>query len=89
MMLRLLRLWRIAGQDLRLLWFALRHPARPLWLLPLVILLAVYAIEPLNIALPLLGMVDDFVLLPLALHLLLKFLPLEIRAGFAARTALR
>ena len=84
-MLRLLRLWRIAGRDLRLLWFALRHPARPLWLRPLVIVLTAYAIEPLNIAVPLLGVVDDFVLLPLTLHVLLKFLPLEIRAGFASR----
>jgi uncharacterized membrane protein YkvA (DUF1232 family) len=87
-MLRLLRLWRIAGRDLGLLWFAVRHPYRPAWLLPALILLGVYAIEPLNFTLPLLGAVDDFVLLPLALHVLLRFLPLEIRAGFAARARL-
>ena len=32
---------------------------------------------------------DDFVLLPLALHVLLKFLPTEIRNDFASRVALR
>jgi uncharacterized membrane protein YkvA (DUF1232 family) len=84
-MIRLFRLWRIGGTDLRLLWFALRHPNRPVWLLPLATILVVYAIEPLNFAVPLLGIVDDFVLLPLVLHLLLKFLPTEIRHGFAQR----
>jgi uncharacterized membrane protein YkvA (DUF1232 family) len=84
-MIRLFRLWRIGGTDLRLLWFALRHPNRPVWLLPLATILVVYAIEPLNFAVPLLGIVDDFVLLPLVLHLLLRFLPTEIRHGFAQR----
>ena len=86
-MLRLFRLRRIAGRDLRLLWFALRHPDRPIWLVPVLILLGVYGIEPLNFELPVLGVVDDFVLLPLALHVLLRFLPLQIRAGFAAQSS--
>jgi len=82
-MLRWLRLWRVAGRDLRLLWFALRHPNRPLWLLPAAILIAFYAIEPFNFAVPLLGVVDDLVLLPLVLHGLLRLLPKEILDGFA------
>ncbi len=48
-------------------------------------LLGIYAIEPLNFTLPLIGVVDDFVLLPLALHLLLRCLPQQIRAGFDVR----
>ncbi len=82
-MLRWLRLWRVAGRDLRLLWFALKHRSRPLWLLPAAILIAVYAVEPFNFAVPLLGIVDDLVLLPLVLHLLLRWLPKEILDGFA------
>jgi hypothetical protein len=54
-MIRLFRLWRIGGKDLRLLWFALRHPNRPVWLLPLVAILGVYTFEPLNFAVPLLA----------------------------------
>jgi uncharacterized membrane protein YkvA (DUF1232 family) len=81
-MLRLLKLWRFARRDLRLLYFALRHPGRPAWLWPAAGLLALYALEPANFALPALGAVDDFVLLPLVLHVLLKFLPADIRAGF-------
>jgi uncharacterized membrane protein YkvA (DUF1232 family) len=78
-MIRLFRLWRLGARDLRLLWFALRHPHRPVWLWPAALVLALYALEPLNFAVPLLGVVDDFVLLPLVLHLLIKFLPLHIR----------
>lgn len=84
-MMRLLRLWRLVGNDLRLLWFALRHANRPLWLLPAVAILVFYALEPLNFTLPLFGIVDEFVLVPLVLHVILKFLPAEIRAGFAPR----
>jgi len=81
-MIRLFRLWRLARGDLRLLWFALQHRNRPLWLWPAVAVLGVYALDPINFTLPVLGFVDDFVLVPLALHVLLKLLPSEIRTGF-------
>jgi uncharacterized membrane protein YkvA (DUF1232 family) len=85
-MLRLLRLWRLGGNDLRLLWFALRHPHRPVWLIPALALLGFYAFEPLNFAVPLLGVVDEFIILPLLLHLLVKFLPAQIRTGYGLRS---
>jgi len=68
-----------------LLWFALRRPNRPLWLLPAVVLLGLYALEPANFAIPVLGVVDDVILLPLALHILVRCLPAEIRHGFSRR----
>jgi len=71
-MRRLFRLWRLSGQDLRLLWMALRHPNRPRWLIPATIALAVFAVEPFNFAIPFLGIVDDVFLLPLLLRLLAK-----------------
>ncbi len=84
-MIRLIRLWRVCASDLRLLWYALGSPHRPIWLWPIAVILGLYALEPLNFEIPLLGLVDDFVLLPLALHVLVKLLPREIRAGFAAQ----
>jgi uncharacterized membrane protein YkvA (DUF1232 family) len=72
----------LGRSDLPLLWFALRHRSRPVWLWPAVLLLGLYALEPANFAIPLLGLLDDLVLLPLALHLMLKLLPAEIRSGF-------
>ena len=77
-MFRLWRLWRMGGRDLRVLWQSLRHPDRPVWLIPVLGVLAVYGLEPLNFAFPLLGAVDDLVLLPVAIHWLVKFLPPSI-----------
>jgi uncharacterized membrane protein YkvA (DUF1232 family) len=81
-MIRLFRLWRLGARDLRLLWFALRHPHRPVWLLPAALVLGFYALEPFNFVMPVVGVVDDFIVLPLLLHVLVSFLPLDIRAGF-------
>jgi uncharacterized membrane protein YkvA (DUF1232 family) len=72
-------LWRVSRHDLRTLWFALRHPSRPGWLLPVAIVLGLYAASPFNFAIPLLGVVDDLVLVPLVLHWLVKLLPAHLR----------
>ena len=81
-MIRLFRLWRLGGRDLHLLWFALGQPSRPRWLLPAVALLGFYAVDPLNFAMPLLGFIDDLVLLPLVLHWVVRFLPTDIRYAY-------
>jgi uncharacterized membrane protein YkvA (DUF1232 family) len=86
-MRRLLRLWRLARLDLHVLWFALWHRNRPAWLWPAAGLLALYALDPFNFVLPGMGVVDDLVILPFALHLLVKLLPPEIHASFARRHA--
>jgi uncharacterized membrane protein YkvA (DUF1232 family) len=81
---RILALWRlVAAQDLRLLWFAVRHERRPGWLLPGLACLALFAVEPLNFTLPVLGVVDEFVLVPLVLHGMVKMLPAHVLDGFA------
>jgi uncharacterized membrane protein YkvA (DUF1232 family) len=85
-MRRLLGLWRMGGKDLGLLWFALRHPHRPGWLLPAIAVLGLYAADPFNFAIPLLGVLDDVVILPLLLHVLLKLLPAEIRSAYVLRS---
>ena len=48
-MKRLVFLWNLVRDDLFVLWFALRHPDRPLWLVPVTALLALYALAPLNL----------------------------------------
>lgn len=83
-MKRIFALWRIvAGEDLRLLWFAIRHEKRPGWLLPGLAGLALFAVEPMNFAVPVLGAVDEFVLVPLLLHGMVKMLPAQVLEGFA------
>lgn len=78
-------LWRMSKTDLRLLWFALKHADRPRWLLPATAGLVLYAISPFNLALPLLGAVDDMVIVPLVLHFLLKCLPSQVLQGFTVK----
>ena len=89
-MKRLFALWRlVAGKDLRLLWFALRHEQRPGWLLPGLAGLTLFAVEPLNFAVPVLGAVDELVLVPLVLHGMIKMLPAHVLDGFARTRAAR
>ena len=83
-MKRIFALWRVvAGHDLRLLWFAIRHEGRPGWLLPGLAVLALFAVEPLNFTVPVLGAVDELVLVPLVLHSMAKMLPAHVLDGFA------
>lgn len=83
-MKRIFALWRVVGgQDLRLLWFAIRHEQRPGWLLPALAGLALFAVEPANFALPVLGVVDELVLVPLLLHGMVNMLPVQVVDGFA------
>ena len=83
---RLTVLWSVVRGDARLLWFALRHPLAPRWLKPAVALMLVYVLSPLDLvpdAIPVLGLVDDVVLVPLAIGFLVKRLPAALRADFA------
>ena len=78
-MRRLFIFWRQGGRDVKLLWRALKHPDRPAWLLPATVLLAFFALDPLNLAMPMLGAVDDLVILPLVLSTLVRALPRHLR----------
>jgi hypothetical protein len=69
----------MGGQDLRFLLKTLRHPGRPQWLVPALLVLIFFAFEPLNFALPLVGAVDDLVLLPLLLRGLAKLAAGSVR----------
>jgi hypothetical protein len=83
--MRLFRLWRASGRDLRLLFFALGHANRPVWLLPITGVLVFCAIDPLNVVAPVLGVLDEFLLIPTLLHWLMKLLPLNVRVDFEHR----
>ena len=76
-------LWSAIRGDARMLWRALRHPMAPGWLKPAVALLVLYVLSPVDLipdAVPLLGIVDDVVLVPLAIRHLLRRLPTALRA---------
>lgn len=80
---RLTVLWAAVRGDARLLWHALRHPEAPLWLKLGTVGLVLYVLSPVDLipdVLPVLGVVDDLVLVPLAMRWLLGRLPAHIRA---------
>ena len=76
--------------DAPKLWFALRHPAAPGWLKLGTALIALYVLSPIDLTpdvLPFIGVVDDLVLVPLAIRWLLKRLPPDIAQAAANRHA--
>ena len=87
---RLTLLWALLRGDARQLWFALRHPLAPGWLKLGTALIALYVISPVDLLpefLPVIGVVDDLVLVPLAIRWLLRRLPPDVARAAAARRA--
>ena len=80
---RIALLWALVKGDARLLWRALRHPQAPLWLKLGALGIVLYIVSPIDLipdVIPFLGVLDDIVLVPLAMRFLLKRLPAFIRA---------
>jgi uncharacterized membrane protein YkvA (DUF1232 family) len=83
MLKRVVLLWRVVRGDARQLWFALRHPDAPSWLKLGTALIVLYVVSPIDLipdAIPVLGWVDDLVIVPLAIRFLLNRLPAHVRA---------
>lgn len=72
---RLTLLWTVVRGDARRLWSAVRHPAAPAWLKVGTALIVLYVLSPIDLIpefIPVLGVMDDIVLVPLAIRFLLK-----------------
>jgi uncharacterized membrane protein YkvA (DUF1232 family) len=78
---RLPLLWTVIRGDAKRVWFALRHPASPGWFRWGLALVALYLVSPIDIVpdfIPFLGVVDDLVVVPMAIRWLLSRLPAEV-----------
>lgn len=85
---RLSLLWTLVRGDLRKWWWALRDPRAPGWLKWATAGLVLYLFSPLDLlpdAIPFFGVLDDVVILPLAVRWLLSKLPAGLRADLDAR----
>lgn len=85
---KLVALVTLLRRDGRVLWHALRHPDAPRWLKPAVAGLVLYAISPIDLIpdfIAILGIADDVILIPLAVHQILKRLPPHVRRAAEAR----
>ena len=85
---RLTLLWTVLRGDARRLWFAVRHPAAPAWLKVGTALIVLYVVSPIDLipdVLPVIGVVDDLIVVPLAIRWLLARLPAELLAAVEQR----
>ena len=83
------RAWaRSIKRDALTLWFARRHPDAPLISKLLAAFVVAYALSPIDLIpdfIPLLGYLDDLILLPLGLLLVRRMIPDEVLADARAR----
>lgn len=74
-----LRRWaRQLKSDLATPWFASRHPGTPLLAKALAVVLVAYAFSPIDLIpdfVPVLGYLDDLILLPLGIWIVIRVLP--------------
>lgn len=85
---RLTLLWSVLRGDARSLWVALRHPGAPGWLKLGAAMIVLYVLSPVDFIpdfIPGLGLLDDVVLVPLAIRWLLNRLPPHVAEAVHAR----
>ncbi len=83
MIVRLLRWANALKAEIVALWFCYRHPHMPLIAKVLAILVVTYAFSPIDLIpdfIPVLGLLDDALLLPIGIWLTLKFIPAHVLA---------
>lgn len=87
---RLALIWAALKGDLRLVWFALQHPKAPGWLKLGSAAGVLYMFMPIDLipdVIPVLGAMDDLVVLTLLLRWMLKTLPADVLADVEHRAA--
>jgi uncharacterized membrane protein YkvA (DUF1232 family) len=83
-----LRTWaRALKRDARALWLAGRDPRTPWYAKALAFAVAGYALSPIDLIpdfIPVLGYLDDLILVPVGLWLVLRMIPREVLAAHRA-----
>ena len=89
---RIAVIWTVVKGDARLLWLALQHPQAPGWLKLGTLGIVLYLLSPIDLipdVVPVFGVVDDLVLVPLAIRWLYRRLPEALRAEVEQRSGKR
>jgi uncharacterized membrane protein YkvA (DUF1232 family) len=77
-----LRAWAKAlKRDIITLWFALKHPLTPWHARALAAVLTAYALSPIDLIpdfIPILGYLDDLIIVPVGVWLLLRMVPTQV-----------
>ena len=90
-MLARLRHWaRAIKRDVHAVWLASRDPCVPWYAKALAVSIAAYAFSPIDLIpdfIPVLGYLDDAILLPLGILLVVRMIPPEVMAEHRAAAA--
>ncbi len=81
---------RALTRECHALYFAARDPRTPWYVKAFAAGIAAYALSPIDLIpdfIPVLGMLDDLVLLPLAIVVVLRLIPAEVMAESRVRAA--
>jgi uncharacterized membrane protein YkvA (DUF1232 family) len=91
MSLQRLRSWAKAlKREVVALWFAYRDPRTPWFAKALAMVIVAYALSPIDLIpdfIPVLGYLDELILLPGAIYLALKLIPAEVLEAARGRAA--
>jgi uncharacterized membrane protein YkvA (DUF1232 family) len=88
MLSRLKRWARLLRTELIVLWFCCRHPATPLPAKIVAVAVVAYALSPIDLIpdfIPVLGYLDDLILVPAGIWLALRLVPTPVLAECRAR----
>lgn len=88
--IKLARWAKAFKQQTLVVFFAARDPRTPMMVRVLAILVAAYALSPIDLIpdfIPIIGYLDDLILLPLGIALIVKLTPPDVIAAAKARAA--
>jgi|SRR5256885_14024710 uncharacterized membrane protein YkvA (DUF1232 family) len=83
---------RAIRRDVVAVWIAARDPRVPWYAKALALAVAAYALSPIDLIpdfIPVLGYLDDLIIVPLGILLVIKLVPAELMAEFRAEAARR
>ena len=87
------RQWaRTIKRDVVAVWIAARDPRVPWYAKAVALAVAAYALSPIDLIpdfIPVLGYLDDLIIVPLGILLVVKLIPAELMAEFRAEAARR
>lgn len=90
MLAALQRRARDLKRDVAAVWFCSRHPGTPLAAKALAVIIIAYAFSPIDLIpdfIPVLGLLDDIVLLPLGIWVVIRLIPQEVLSECRAQAA--
>ncbi|TAN30950.1 MAG: DUF1232 domain-containing protein [Castellaniella sp.] len=85
-----LKAWAQAlKRDVMTLWFVLKHPDTPWYARALAAIITAYALSPIDLIpdfIPVIGYLDDLIIVPAGVWLLLRIVPAQVLADSRAQS---